>query len=256
MSAPSKNNISPSNATEGSGESSTQKKVINIIPYEKGVNYFKKFIESEESLRKHEYQLYPVDKVWMENKRDKPDDHNLYYLLYCRNLIAMRTNRNKTIKDDLLMMDKLNSNRPVEDFYWAFITLNFDDSNNPSIKQILTAVSKTLEKPFFINVIAVVERHRQDGIHLHSHFLVKFPKKISPTRVIDGIYALRSVQAVLREKNFIDYLGPQKPDKYHAPYQVYYDYIHGIKKDEKMPFVEQDRKWREENNIQHLYEKN
>lgn len=255
MSATSKNNILPSDTTEGSGESSVKK--TNIIPYEEGVNYFKKFIDSEEQLHKHEYQLYPPDKVWMETKFHKKDDDKFYYYMYCRNLIAMRKNRGKTIKDDLVLMDKLNATAGSgENFYWAFITLNFDDSNNPTVKQIMTAVTKTLEKPFFIEVTAVVERHRTDGIHLHSHFLVKFAKKISPTRIIDGIYALRSVQAVLREKNFIDYLGPQKPEKYHAPFDVYYNYVRGLKKEQKMPYVEQDRKWREENNIQHLYEKN
>lgn len=235
----------------------SQQKSISIIPYESQINWFKLFLETEEKLYKYEYEKYPPDILWMSHKKQssREDDDKFYYLLYCRNLIKMRKGKTHNVAEHLRVMDKLNSSVSVEDFPWAFITLNFDDSSSPTIKQIVTAATKVLEKSYFINVLMVIEKHRQDGIHLHAHLLIKFDKLISPTRVIDGVFALKAVQAVCREKNFIDYLGPQKKGKYHAPYSVYYDYVRGIKKPEKMPFVEQDRKWRDENNIPHLYEK-
>lgn len=268
MSATSKNNIDVSNTTEGSaqnstvvsdatGGSTTTHTKIKVPEYIPGVNYFALFCESEEKLNKLDYQKYTVSEVWYHHKESsgKENDDRYYYCMYSRNLVLKYRQKNKTFSGDIEAMVKLNKT-VEEDFPWAFITLNWNDSDF-TIKQILTASKKIFDKPWCgPGSFFVVEKHRINGIHHHTHFLIKFAcDKKSPSRIIDDIYALRSVKEICRDKHFIDYLGPQKSKKGYRPFEVYYDYVRGVKCEEKMPFVQLDRQWREENDIPHLFTK-
>jgi hypothetical protein len=71
--------------------------------------------------------------------------------------------------------------------------------------------------------------------------------------MITKIFGAKGMSEYCKEKNFIDYLGPQKPKVPHASLETYGRYILGDKKEEKLLFVEKDREWREKYNLNHLY---
>jgi len=227
-----------------------------IVPaYEKGVNYFKLFMESEEVLHKYEYQTHTIEEVWSQHRSigDKPVDHYFYYTMYSHNLRVREKQKGRSFKTDSQIVANLNKT-DSSDFAWAFVTVNWDD-NNVTVAKMLKASKSIFEKPWVASgSLMVLEKHRKDeGIHHHTHYLIKFDEKKEPSRVIDETWKSAGVKSICREKNWVDYIGPQKAKKGFRPYQTYYNYIHGQKTEEKMPYVEKDRTWREENNIEHIY---
>ena len=156
---------------------------------------------------------------------------------------------------------KLLNQDTSDEIIWAFVTLGFDDHKITPLS-MLTVSKQVFEKPFVAaGSSMVLERHRRDKetgetrIHHHAHILIHFTEKISPSRVIDEIFKTKGIKLVMRDKNSIDYVGPQKPKKHHSAYQVYHNYVRGVKCSEKMPYVEMDGVWRSEHGIPDLFEK-
>lgn len=134
---------------------------------------------------------------------------------------------------------------------WAFITVGFNEQTITPVK--MANVSKKIANlKYFKECYYVLEKHRSNGIHHHTHFLVKLCKKEYPTKLIGWIFGVAGMKDVCLKKEFIDVLGPINSKKVYQPFDTYYNYIRGIKKEEKMPFVEMDRKWRDENKIDDL----
>lgn len=186
------NNILVPDTTVGSNKNFPY---IKVPLYQEGVNYFALFVESEEKLNKLDYQKYSVEEVWIHHREssEKKNDDNYYYVLYSRNLVVKYRQRNHSFMSDMDNMKKLNSTVEGESFDWAFITLNWDDTQF-TVPQIMNASKKIMAKPWCgPGSLFVVEKHRTDGIHHHTHFLIKFAEKKSPSRIIDDIYALRAV---------------------------------------------------------------
>lgn len=222
---------------------------IKFPEYDEDVNYKRLVIEYEKKYCAHDYLKYTPEQLW----GDSVATNKTFYLIHNQNMKASL--KLKSLTTELAAFQKINS-KNNEDFPWAFVTINWDD-NNVTVAQMKKASATIFGKPWVGNgSLMVLEKHRKDeGIHHHTHLLLKFTEKKNPSRVIDEIFMSAGVRAICREKNWVDYLGPQKPKKGHRPYQVYYDYVHGNKCEEKMPYVEKDRSWREENNIEHIYEK-
>ena len=183
-----------------------------------------------------------------------------------------------SFEQDLVEYKKLNGKAQDENI-WAFITVGFDDkifvSDNPDehireelyrlhakkITEICWRIAhKNYDKKPNDNSVKqvryVIEKHRELGIHHHCHFLFQFNKKVAPSDMINKIFAVADFKDY-SAKNFIQYDGPQrkyKPDeKPHAPFDVLEAYIHGDKKDAKLPLVALDDIWRVKYNIDKLY---
>ena len=69
----------------------------------------------------------------------------------------------------------------------------------------------------------------------------------SKSKVLEKLWAAGGIKKVCLTKSFIDY---KIAEEYH------YKYIKGEKKESKMPFVEQDKIWRNKNKINDFFCKN
>jgi len=220
---------------------------IIFPPYEAGINYFKLVCDYENKYNSHEYDRYPPEIVWASS--GKPIDDKFFHWLHCNNLYKYSKVRN--LKDQIELFDNLNK-KNTEDFLWAFITVGWNEQT-VTPKLMLQASLKIQKLKYFNYCDFVLEKHRENGVHHHTHFLVKFNEKFPPSKIIGWIFTTDGVKKICREANFIDYLGPQKPKKHFEPYEVYFDYVRGRKKAAKLPYVESDRVWRGENKIEDLY---
>lgn len=134
---------------------------------------------------------------------------------------------------------------------WAFITVGWNEQT--ITPEIMKSKSKEiLEMKYFKEgSMCVLEKHRANGLHHHTHFLVRFTEKVFKTKIIQ--YIFQKIKRHCLEKHFIDVLGPLNKKKFHASYSTYEEYVRGIKQDNKLKFIEMDRKWRDENKISHIY---
>lgn len=207
-------------------------------------------------------QLFVVE----EKGQNLDDDgrNQFWYKWVCGILRKTHRRKKMDIKQMNMQVEKLNSLMPDEKI-WAFITIGFDDEkiacgnyeqHIKKVAQICYTVSHLVyEKGAIQNVEYVIEKHRVTGIHHHAHFLFTFNSKVPPSTMINKIFAARGVAEYVRQKNFIDYIGPQKPNKEKpcAPFETYRRYITGDKREEKLSFVGLDRGWRDNNKLQQIY---
>lgn len=144
--------------------------------------------------------------------------------------------------------ERLNAQKPVKsEFGFALITLNYDDTTItiPDIKKIQKQMCAL---PHWTDIRYVHEKHRETGIHHHTHYLVQFDlndgKNYAKSKLIQYVYGMKDIKKYIKEKNFIDV-----KTKDGTPYEAFQKYIDGDKRPSKMPFVELDKKWRLENNL-------
>lgn len=134
---------------------------------------------------------------------------------------------------------------------YAFITIGWNEQTVTPAKML--NVSKNVMKlKYFSDVVMVLEKHRENGVHHHTHFLVKFEEKFPVSKILNWIYTTKGVKDICLGKNFIDYLGPQGKKPYQT-YDLYRDYVSGKKKEAKLDYVKKDKVWRKENKIEDLY---
>lgn len=128
---------------------------------------------------------------------------------------------------------------------FALITLNYDDTKItiPDIKKIQKQMCAL---PHWEDIRYVHEKHRECGIHHHTHYLVQFEinDQNYKSKFIDHIWAMKGIKNFMSDKQKIDVKM-----KDGTPYEAFMKYIEGDKKPSKMPFVELDKKWRLENNL-------
>lgn len=127
---------------------------------------------------------------------------------------------------------------------WAFVTVNFDDTritDATEVKILNQAVNKIINTPGLTNAKYVVEKFRkEEGIHRHIHFL--FDTELRKSKIIQ--YIFQKVKDHVVGPQFID-VKTYKDNKK----SVYEDYVRGVKRDEKMEYVEADRRWRKAKGI-------
>lgn len=209
----------------------------------------------------HEGEIFSVEEKGFDLTEDK---RNRFWYDWVIAIMKRQARRRRVdIKEMNNLMKKVNVVPDAEPI-WAFITVGFDDEkimeNEPkflkSVAKLAYCISHlTYEKGAIASVTYVIEKHRLTGIHHHIHFLFTFYTKVPPSTMINKIFSASGLKEYCTRKNFIDYIGPQKPNKErpHAPYSVYLDYVNGNKKEEKQKFVQLDRAWREKNGLCHLY---
>lgn len=204
-------------------------------------------VETLTSLILDKETIIGIHKLQQET-RLKHGYHRSDYLDFCLNL--KRNYTKTTLSDMLLDFNKLNANgnQPM----YAFITVGWNEQTITPQK-MLNVSQNILNLKYFKTAIMVLEKHRENGIHHHTHYLVEFVEKYPVSKVLGWIFQTRGVKELCLNKNFIDYLGPQNGKK---PYQLYLDYlkyINGDKQDKKLQFCALDKTWRADNGILDLY---
>lgn len=165
-----------------------------------------------------------------------------------------RFNKETPVQLRLAALEKELKSNLDDNMLWAFITVGFNEQTITTEKMAMVC-RRISELKYFKTCTYVLEKHRENGIHHHTHFLVTFHDKVYKSKLIDWIYQTKGVKDVCLNKNFIDILGPINAKKIYQPYEKYIEYINGNKKDDKLKYCEMDRKWRNENQIAHLFEK-
>jgi len=135
---------------------------------------------------------------------------------------------------------------------WAFITVGWNEQTVTPLK--MAKVSENISKfKYFSECNYVLEKHRENGEHHHTHFLVRLSAKYSASKLAQDIYKIKGIRDICLKSSFIDIKAPWNKKSQCQPHSVYYDYIRGIKKEAKMKFVELDRTWRQQNSFKDLY---
>jgi len=180
------------------------------------------------------------------NKKGQSVIENLYY-----SEIYSLTKYEKKI--DVVMADIKKARATLtSDENWAFITVGWNEQE-VTPKQMLRASENIASLKYFNSVKFVLEKHRENGIHHHTHFLVKYTEKLYTSKLVDWIFQTRGVRTICLKKNFVYIQGPLNKKNPYQPLEVYEDYIIGKKKEEKLKYVELDKKWRKSNGFLDLY---
>jgi len=140
---------------------------------------------------------------------------------------------------------------------FLFITLNFDDSTTITAKKMLDIAQKVCKLRYFVSGHYVLEKFREkEGIHHHIHFLVKTATREKVSDICKAIYKPKYVRDYVKGIQFVDVKSPfaAKIEKRAQPYEACLKYVSGDKQTAKLPYIEKDRVWRDENKIDHLYE--
>lgn len=257
--------------------------MTKLLVYDNGIDYFDMALQYEKASDPNfkDEVLYQINSRLGKNKIHRGAEGGTVYVVEEKgqqlsddaqnkfwydwvNSILKRNNRRKKMdmKQMTLMFTKLNSTEP-EQTIWCFMTLGFDDEKIACgvyedhlrrLQRLCYTVSHLVyEKGAIRKVEYVLEKHRVTGIHHHAHFLFTFNTKVPPSTMINKMYDAGGVAEYVGDKNFVDYLGPQKPKKPHGDFLTYFNYVRGDKREEKLSFVLADREWRDKNNISHLY---
>jgi len=127
---------------------------------------------------------------------------------------------------------------------WAFITIGYNEQTiTPSLMK--TQGEKLSKLKYFSDVQYVHEKHRENGIHHHTHFLVKTVSSIPKSKLIQYVFQIAGMKNVVLGKQFIDI----KTYKDGSTYENYMKYISGDKKAEKLKYCELDSQWRKKYNL-------
>jgi len=135
---------------------------------------------------------------------------------------------------------------------WAFITVGWNEQTVTPVK-MQTVSQRIACFKYFSECNYVLEKHRENGEHHHTHFLVRLSAKYSASKLAQDIYKIKGIRDICLKSSFIDIKAPWNKKSQCQPYEVYYDYIRGIKKEAKMQYVKLDRMWRQENSFKDLY---
>lgn len=139
-------------------------------------------------------------------------------------------------------LDKLVYEKVVTPDNLWFVTIGFNHQTW-RIDKCCSAIERILDMNWVTRAKANFELHRENGLHPHVHFIIE--TKEPKSRVLDKIFRPRYIKDLVLARNHIDV---KKAMPHHMKY------IELDKTEDKMPYVEQDIKWREDNNIPN-YEK-
>lgn len=127
-----------------------------------------------------------------------------------------------------------------------FVTLGFNHQTFDVLK-CHNLILKLFDKEFVDDAYGVFEFYTKSGEHPHFHFYLKSTDAKTKGRVLDRIYQSAGIKKFVLGKNNIDVKIWESR---------YNDYINGNKTDGKMEYVQQDKLWRQQNNLPDLVKKN
>lgn len=217
--------------------------------YNPDIDYFDLSIQYETTLVTNKNKDYHYWKEVLENINQ---NREFWYKWHMSNLCQQY--KKTSFKEEMKSFEKINLNDTEKEDRWCFITIGFNEQTITPAK-MLKVCEKVSKLKYFTECEYVLEKHRENGIHHHTHFLVKYEDKLYLSKLIDWIFQTSGIKEVCLSKSFIDILGSINKKKHYEPFQVYYDYIRGIKREEKLKYVSMDKEWRKENNINDLFSK-
>jgi len=230
--------------------------------YDSHLNYLELCIEYETNLPSnkirewsHWFQVLKViEESWSRNNGEC-DLNFLWYQWNNGNLFS--ASKKKTFKELQTIFNKLNISSTNRENMWMFVTINFNPQTITPSKQL--KISKKIQEMKYWNYCDFVcEKHRENGIHHHTHFLIKTDDTsiYYTSKIVDKIFQILSGKKngdLILNKAFIDVLGPCNKKKDFQEFKVYYNYVRGIKRSEKQKYINMDDTWRDENKIEKLY---
>lgn len=184
--------------------------------------------EQEIAQRMHARQV-AIDKLLEEHFKDYYRRHPEEYLY-------------SDLDADLLEIVELS----YRNGQYAFITLNFNKSKYKQDKVLNILNGKQFN--YIERWIACFEYHTKKGEHPHIHMLIEKKNdasaKCTKSKIIADYY--RKYGEFLDDKQKVDVRMPKNPEGK-------LNYILGLKIDDKMADVEEDKKYRKENGLQETY---
>lgn len=155
------------------------------------------------------------------------------------------------------VINEFNNTNGVVKEMWAFVTVGFNPQEITPEKMI-KACKKIRSMKQWIYCDNVLEKHRENGEHHHAHFLIKIedPKLYYTSKIVELVFKYVNSKYEsnnVLNKNMIDVKGPCNKKMMHATFDIYYQYVRGNKKVDKLKYVAMDDIWRNENNIDKLY---
>jgi len=126
---------------------------------------------------------------------------------------------------------------------FAFVTIGYNEQTiNPAkMKEI---EQKLRQQSHWSSVESVHEKHRENGIHHHTHFLIRWKGNMYKSKIIQYIYQIKGIKKYVLSKAFIDVKMQDG-----VSYEDRLKYIKGDKTESKLQYVEKDIEWRKINNL-------
>lgn len=124
-----------------------------------------------------------------------------------------------------------------------FITIGFNHQTF-KISDAVLVIRRICENKIFKEIRGVFEMFRENGEHPHVHFLAELHETLPKSKILEKLWATKGIKKQVFSKTFIDV---KKAEDYHT------NYILGIKKQEKMKYIEKDKEFRKKNNIPEFF---
>lgn len=206
-----------------------------------------------------EFDFVGAHLKWISQNKDfKPSDYHTGGHAYLENMSEVYKNPFKDVQrvarimfeHDLKVFKKqqatlkymLKLTESVKSDEW-FVTIGFNHQTF-EVSRAVAFIKAISALEWVQDFKAVLETHRENGIHPHCHMYIK--TELPKSKIVDKVNRSKGANKLILARNFIDV----KPwCDYHA------DYIVGNKKDDKIKYVELDKQWRIQNNVPHLFGK-
>jgi len=132
-------------------------------------------------------------------------------------------------------------------YIWLTIGFNRDNFNNDkAVKFMYKVLNAKWSEQFY----AVMEFCGSSGWRPHCHMLIQYPSKLYQSDIVNNIYKIlqsKTFMGLVLGKNHIEY------DTGNPEYHI--KYLEGDKRDSKVDYVIEDRLYRSEHQIPHLFKK-
>jgi len=162
---------------------------------------------------------------------------------YARTSFIIDLKRFNKIDKDALAIKQIEKEAMGDLGGFAFVTIGFNEQTiTPS--KMKEVEQKLRQQSHWDSVECVHEKHRENGIHHHTHYLLKWIGPMYKSKIIQYIYQIKGIKKVVLSKAFIDVKMQDG-----VSYEDRLKYINGDKTQAKMKYVELDIEWRKLNNL-------
>jgi len=141
----------------------------------------------------------------------------------------------------------LNATTGIKRFIFVTVGFNRDKFDNDRATKFMY---KILNAKWALSFHGVIEFHGSSGWRPHCHMLIEHPANLYKSDIINNIYKItqsKSFNGLVVGKNHIEY------DTGDPAYHI--KYISGEKRDSKVDFVVEDKLYRIEHQIPHIFKK-
>lgn len=219
---------------------------LTVAKHSKFLMRFKTNIEEKKKI------LEPWIVIWEAIERVYPDD------LVKQEKLADGFYRQQLVEDlnqdgvSLALAEDIKLIKSGDDKLFAFITIGYDDKI--ITPEIMLRLGERVRKfRLWDSCILVHEKHRETGIHHHTHFLVTYTKMknnntFAKSKLIQYLSSLEEMSKYTKSQ-FIDIKGSPDKETKHRSIEEFKKYISGNKTESKLQYCELDAEWRKKNNL-------